>query len=165
MEYVGQQNIKKLCNFYVSDLHLAVMLLPYISKQIDKDVEITTIFERLEKKNIEEILEKLNIKNKNEILDINWLNSNKHTDIEIKECIKNQINDGKEKIFIIGGNKNFIYHNNKIVLNSFEIPKRKESIKIIDCYNIEEVGIKAQDIVKQYDAIVNTSGEINLVEN
>ena len=49
MEYVGHQNIKKLCNFYVSDLHLSVMLLPYLSKQINEDVEITTIFEKLEK--------------------------------------------------------------------------------------------------------------------
>ena len=45
MEYVAQQNIKKLCNFYVSDLHLSVMLLPYLNKQINEDVEITTIFE------------------------------------------------------------------------------------------------------------------------
>ena len=79
MKYVGQQNIKKLCNFYVSDLHLSVMLLPYISKQINEDVEITTIFEKLDKENIEAVLEKLNVKNKEEILNINWFNSNKDT--------------------------------------------------------------------------------------
>ena len=45
MEYVVKRNIKRFCNFYVSDLHLSVMLLPYISKQINEDVEITTIFE------------------------------------------------------------------------------------------------------------------------
>ena len=78
MEYVGQQNIKKLCNFYVSDLHLSVMLLPYISKQINEDVEITTIFEKLEKNDMEAILDKINVKNKNEILNINWLENNEN---------------------------------------------------------------------------------------
>ena len=61
MEYVEQQNIKKLCNFYVSDLHLSVMLLPYLNKQINEDVEITTIFEKLEKETIGTILDKLNV--------------------------------------------------------------------------------------------------------
>ena len=65
MKYVGERCMKKLCNFYVSDLHLSVMLLPYISKQVNEDVEITTIFEKLKKENIEKILDKLNVKNKN----------------------------------------------------------------------------------------------------
>ena len=92
MEYVGQRNIKKLCNFYVSDLHLSVMLLPYISKQINEDVEITTIFEKNEKQNIEVVLDKLNIKNKEKILDINWINSKNYTSEEINHIIEETIN-------------------------------------------------------------------------
>lgn len=163
MEYVGQRNIKRLCNFYVSDLHLAVMLLPYISKQIDEDVEITTIFERLEKKNIEEILERLNIGNKNEILNIDWLNGNINTNIEIEKCINKRINDKKKKIFIIGGKREFIKMNNEVILNNISIAGNCETIKIIDCYNIEEIGLESQNIIKQYDGIVNTSGEIRVV--
>lgn len=162
MEYVGQRNIKKLCNFYVSDLHLAVMLLPYLSKQIDEDVEITTIFERLEKKNIEEILERLNIRNKNKILNIDWLNGNKNTTEEIEKCVKNKVNDKKKKIFIIGGKREFIKSNNEIIMNSCNLGMDDETIKIIDCYNVEEVGIESKSIIKNYDGMLNTSGEMEV---
>ena len=160
MEYVEQQNIKKLCNFYVSELHLSVMLLPYISKQINEDVEITTIFEKLEKNKFKKVLEKLNVKNKEEILAINWFNSNENTDEQIKNSIEKSIKNNKKVTIIICGNKKYILENNirlQKMLNSNEI---KEDVKIIDCYNIEEIGIDMKEIVKSYDAILNTSGEI-----
>lgn len=162
MEYVEQQNIKKLCNFYVSELHLSVMLLPYISKQINEDVEITTIFEKLEKNKFKKVLEKLNVKNKEEILAINWFNSNENTDEQIKNSIEKSIKNNKKVTIIIGGNKKYILENNirlQKMLNNNEI---KENVKIIDCYNIEEIGIEMKEIVKNYDAILNTSGEITV---
>ena len=64
MKSVEQQKIKKLCNFYVSEVHLSVMLLPYINNEINEDVEVTTVFEKLERKDFEKILDKLNIENK-----------------------------------------------------------------------------------------------------
>ena len=69
------------------------MLLPYLNKQINEDVEITTIFEKIEKQHIEEVLGKLNIKNKEKILDINWLDSNKNTNEEINKVIENEIKE------------------------------------------------------------------------
>lgn len=162
MEYVGQQNIKKLCNFYVSDLHLSVMLLPYISKQINEDVEITTIFEKLEKNEFESILEKLNVKNKNEILNINWIENNNNTYQKIENAVEKSIYNNKKVTIIIGGNSNYISDkNNEIIklLNSVETAK---DVKIINCYNIEETGIDMKEIVKHYDGILNTSGEIKI---
>lgn len=166
MEYVGEQNIKKLCNFYVSDLHLSVMLLPYISKQLNEDVEITTIFEKLKKENIEEILDKLNVKNKEEILKINWFNSansdeNKQNEIdeEIKKTINKEIDNNRRLTIIIGGNKNYVTKNNEKVMKYLEGKKNYKDIKIIDCYDIEEVGASMKSIVKKYDGILNTSGE------
>jgi len=163
MEYVGQQNIKKLCNFYVSDLHLSVMLLPYLSKQINEDVEITTIFEKLEKENIETILDKLNVKNKEKILNINWFNSNKDTYEKIENTIDKNIKDNKKVTIIIGGNKNYILENNKNIINYLEEKNMNyENVKIINCFDVEEVGTNMKSIVKQYDGILNTSGEVNL---
>jgi len=163
MEYVGQQNIKKLCNFYVSDLHLSVMLLPYLSKQINEDVEITTIFEKLEKENIETILDKLNVKNKEKILNINWFNSNKDTYEKIENTIDKNIKDNKKVTIIIGGNKNYILENNKNIINYLEEKNiNYENVKIINCFDVEEVGTNMKSIVKQYDGILNTSGEVNL---
>lgn len=160
MEYVGHQNIKKLCNFYVSDLHLSVMLLPYLSKQINEDVEITTIFEKLDKENIEAVLEKLNVKNKEEILNINWFNSNKDTYEKIEDTIDKSINSNKKTTIIIGGNKNYISKNNETIMKYLNSKKNISNIKIIDCYNVEEVGMDMKSIVKKYDGLLNTSGEI-----
>ena len=33
-------NIEKLCSFYVSDWHLVTMLLPYINKEINENANI-----------------------------------------------------------------------------------------------------------------------------
>lgn len=168
MEYVGQQNIKKLCNFYVSDLHLSVMLLPYLSRQINEDVEITTIFEKIEKENIGEILDKLNIKNKEKILNINWFNSNKDANEKINNAIKKDIKENKDLIIIIGGNKNYVAENHKKItklINDFEDTKKFNSaVKIIDCYNADEVGIDMRSIVREHDGLLNTSGEINICD-
>jgi len=163
MEYVGQRNIKKLCNFYVSDLHLSVMLLPYFNKQINEDVEITTIFEKIEKQHIEEVLGKLNIKNKEKILDINWLDSNKNTNEEINKVIENEMNTEKDNIFIIGGNKKYISENNDNIIKLITEKGYNSNVKIINCYNVEEVGMEMKNIVKKYDGILNTSGEINVM--
>ena len=162
MEYVGQQNIKKLCNFYVSDLHLSVMLLPYISKQINEDVEITTIFEKLEKNDMEAILDKINVKNKNEILNINWLENNEKIYKKTEDAIKKSIKDNKKVTIIVGGNQNYISKNNANIMKILNENNKKENVKIINCYNIEETGLDMKEIVKSYDGILNTSGEIKV---
>ncbi len=165
MEYVGQQNIKTYCNFYVSDLHLSVMLLPYLSKQINEDVEITTIFENVKKEDIEEVLEKLNVKNKEKILNINWFNSNKDKNEEIEDTIKNNLQKKKQNVVIIGGNEDYINENNSMIFELLNNVENINNIKVINCYNIEEIKSDMSEIVKQYDGILNTSGEIGINEN
>mgnify|MGYP004529606011 CR=1 FL=1 len=163
MKYVGQHNIKRLCNFYVSDLHLSVMLLPYINKQINEDVEITTIFEKLEKENFEAVLDKLNVKNKEKILNINWFNGNKDTYEKIENKIEEDIKNKKNITIIIGGNKNYVFNNNKNIINYFNKKNIKDlEIKVINCYNIDDVKKDIKLITKQYDGILNTSGEIKI---
>ena len=157
MGYVGQQNIKRLCNFYVSDLHLSVMLLPYLSKQVNEDVEITTIFEKTEKEAIEEVLEKLNVKNKNEIMEINWFEKN--TNEDVKNTIEKDLENNKKITIIIGGNKKFVLDNNEKIMSYLNEMETNSEIKIINCYNIEEIANDMKSIVKEYDGILNTSGE------
>lgn len=170
MEYVGQQSIRKICNFYVSDVHLSVMLIPYISREINKDVEITTIFEKLERQNVEGILEKLNIRNKEQILNINWFNGNKDTYEKINNLIEEDLKKHKKVTIIIGGCEEYILKNNKKVMqmlnakesyfNKIEPDGDNYEVKIINCYNIEEVGNRAKYIVRKYDGLMNTSGEV-----
>ncbi|MBE5805580.1 MAG: hypothetical protein E7313_02525 [Clostridiales bacterium] len=158
MEYVEQQSIKKMCNFYVSDLHLSVMLIPYISKQIDKDVEVTTIFEEIDKKNFETILEKTNIKNKDKILNIKMFDNKKDTYDDIKKIFENTVNN--KHTIIIAGNKDFILNNNKMIMSLLDRNKINiQEIKIVDCYNLENVESDVKNIVKEYNNILNTNGE------
>ena len=70
--------IQKVCSFYVSSMHFATMILPYISKQIEAKTNIITFFENNYTTNIELVLSKLTIKEeeKKKILEINWKNTN-----------------------------------------------------------------------------------------
>ena len=159
MEYVGKQNIKKLCNFYVSDLHLSVMLLPYLSKQLNEDVEITTIFEKLKKENIETILDKLNVKNKEEILNIKWFNNSEDTDDKIEKMLNENDSKKHEHIIIVGGSQKFIENNNKIISKMLDDNNITKELKIINCFDLEDVGGNMKTIIKNYDGILNTAGE------
>ena len=61
-------SIKKVCGFYVSSVHLVTMLLPYLNKQIEEQIEVIPFLEFDLRKNVETILSKivLNEKNKEE---------------------------------------------------------------------------------------------------
>ena len=87
-------SIKKVCGFYVSSVHLVTMLLPYLNKKIEEQIEIIPFLEFDLRKNVETILSKivLNEKNKEQILDINWKNTKiqKITNINV-ENIDNEI--------------------------------------------------------------------------
>ncbi len=152
MKNVEQLNIKKICNFYVSDIHLSVMLLPYINNEVNEDVEVTTIFEKLRKEDFEEILNKLNIKNKDKILNINYLNKD-----NFNEKIKISIKNNRKNTIIIGGNKQFISKiDNELmqILNSEN--NNNNEIKIIHCYDVEEVSNDMKNITQNYDGVLNT---------
>lgn len=150
-------NIKKICNFYVSDWHLAVMLLPYINKEINEGVKITTIFERNMKDNIETLVGKLNLKNENKILKINW-NNEKNENIE--NYIQENLDEKKENLFIINGNKEYIENTNEKLYKCIkEKGSKKNFVKIVDCYEVSKNEEKMYNIIKMHDSILNTSGE------
>lgn len=149
-------NIKKICNFYVSDWHFAVMLLPYINKEINEGVKITTIFEKDMKNNIETLVGRLNLKNEDKILHINW--NNKNNDIE--NYIQKNLDDERQNLFIINGNKDYIENTNEKLFKCIkEKGIEKNFIKIVDCYEIGKDEEKMYDIIKMHDGILNTSGE------
>ena len=69
---MSNENIKKVCSFYVSDWHLVTMLLPHINEKINEGTKITTILEYSTADKMETLLEKTKIQNKEKILNINW---------------------------------------------------------------------------------------------
>lgn len=153
-------NIKKICNFYVSDWHLAVMLLPYINKEINEGVKITTIFEKDMKENIETLIGKLNLKNKDRILQINWSNENNDN---IEDYIQENVDEKKENLFIINGNKEYIENTNEKLFKCIKEKGLKNNlVKIVDCYEVSKNEEKMYNIIKMHDSILNTSGEYKI---
>ena len=153
-------NIKKICNFYVSDWHLAVMLLPYINKEINKGTKITTVFQNNMKNNIETLVRKLNLKNEKEILQIDWNTKNNSI---LERYVKENLSSGEENLFIINGDKEYVEKSNEKVIEYIGKNKTKKNfIKIVDCYEVEQNKEKMYNIIKMHDCVLNTSGEHNI---
>lgn len=164
MGYVDQ-NIKRLCSFYVSDFHLVTMILPYISKGVNEGVKITTILENNIEQNVVTLVEKLNLKNEKDILAIDWNQKEiaKYDEIETK---LNEIVKGNKKIeIVVNGSKSYIENVNKILKKYFNTKKFKnKEITILDCYEVTEFNYNIMEILDSHDKILNTSGEKEIEE-
>ncbi len=134
--------IKRICSFYVSEFHLGMILLPYISQKIERKESILIVSEKNLLNSIKELVSKVNLKEeiKNQILNLKWNCSNI---VEIKD---------KSNIILIGKEK-FIEDKVKEIEE-----KNINEIQIIDCYYFEEIKNKMQDIVEKHDRSLNTLG-------
>lgn len=134
--------IKRICSFYVSEFHLGMILLPYISQKIERKEPILIVSEKNLLNSIKELVSKVNLKEeiKNQILNLKWNCSNI---VEIKD---------KSDIILIGKEK-FIEDKVKEIEE-----KNINEIQIIDCYYFEEIKNKMQDIVEKHDRSLNTLG-------
>ena len=47
---------QKVCSFYVSNMHFATMILPFVNRQMEEQTEIVTFFENNFTTNIELVL-------------------------------------------------------------------------------------------------------------
>lgn len=153
----NENNIIKLCSFYISDWHLVTMLLPYINQKINEEVEIATILEKDLNEKIAKLVERLNLNNTEKILNLNW---NKFK--ERGKIIYNK--DNKEKILIINGNREFVDNINKKIEKYFKTHKVNGIIKIINCYEITELSGDITEILDEHDKVFNTSGEKEIEE-
>lgn len=137
-----EKKVKNICNFYVSEYHLEIMLLPYISKKIDNEENITIITEIDLEITLNVVIERINLdKDKKEkIKKIGWNIQN------IENIIPNT------NVILIGSKK---FINEKV----FELKERQvENLEIIACYNYNEVKNDMKEIVSKYDGMLNTLG-------
>ena len=142
-----EKKVKDICNFYVSDYHLEIMLLPYISKKIEEGEEIVIITEKNLAETLKEVINKTNINEdkRDKIINLGWNKQEK----DIK------INPNTDIILI--GSKKFIEE------KMFNIKKQKiENIRLIACYDYNEIKDNMQDIANKYDGVLNTLGINNL---
>ena len=142
---------EKTCVFYTSDYHFELISLPYIYQKIQENKNVEILTENNLEKTIKEILKKITINeaDKEKIFNINWKNETKNKIKNIKP----------EDIIFIKGNKKYIENiNNELKQKN----QNYESLKIIDCYNIDEIGKEAEEIVQNYSKILKTTGECKI---
>ena len=138
---VNSSKIEKMCSFYVSDFHLEMILVPYISEKIENEEDIKIITEKNLQDTIEVLISKMNLEEdkKQKILNLGWNKENE----DIKE---------KSNVIVIG-TEDYIKQKNE------EIKEMNISnLNIIDCYNFEEIKGEMNEIISQYDKSLNTLG-------
>lgn len=137
-------NNKKLCCFYVSDIHLVTMLLPYINERINESTEIITILETDISKSAKKVIEGIQGKKSEDLLKIDW------RDKKINYLEEVNIQD---KFLLISGSDEFMKEANAIINN------KEESCTILNCYEMMQGSERLQEILDNHDKVVNTSGE------
>jgi len=140
-----ERNIKVLSSFYVSEFHLEMIILPYIIKEIENENEVIIITENELEKSIKYLITKLNIDKyqKEDILNLDWNNK------ELNKIKK--IDSNKNKTFFVIGSKKYINEKNREL--------KLNNIKIVNCYDLEEVQDEILEIKKNSDMILNIKGE------
>ena len=150
----GKITKEKICSFYASDYHFEMVSLPYIDKDLENKNEIIILTETDLENTVKNLLCKINIKEnkKKNILKLNW---KKEDDKKLK-TIKENINENKKTTIFIKGKEKYI---NQINKNIADINQNNHNLKIIDCYDIQEVGENLDKIMLQYNKILSTAGE------
>lgn len=146
---------EKVCAFYVSDYHFEMITLPCIYKNLEEKKDVIILTENNLEKTIKILLSKMNFSEnkKTKIMDLDWENDDLNKFRRIKYNLENNI----DTTILIKGNENYIKNANT---NLEKWKKEGKNFKIIDCYNIEEVADKIDELMKKYNKILKTSGEI-----
>lgn len=144
----------KVCAFYASDYHFEMMTLPYISKKLDESKKVVILSENDLNDTINVLMERTNLKTdkKNKILNLNWNNNDLEKFRMISENVKNQ----EETIIFVKGRENYINNVNKNIEKWIE---NNVNSKVINCYDIQEIGSEMNRIMENYGTILSTSGE------
>lgn len=135
---------KKLCCFYVNDIHLVTMLLPYINERINQDTKIITILEADMSRSAQKVMNGIQGKKSKELLNIEWKN---------KDLTYLYESDVQDKLVLVCGNEEFINKANEI------IKEKEEKCTILNCYEMVQSKEKLEEILDKHDMVVNTSGE------
>ena len=141
---------KDACAFYASDYHMEMIMLPYINESLNKNKKIYVFTQNNLEDTINHFIKNVNINEniKEKVLNINWKNEDEY---KYKILIK----DENESIIFVKGNEDYIQKVNK---NLNQI-RNYRNIEIIDCYSLEEVGSKTEEIKHNYKNVLMTDGK------
>ena len=151
--------MKKICAFYASDYHFEMISLPYIEENLEKRKEIIILTENDLQDTIKTLISNINIeeKKKQSLEQINW----KNDDLNKFKKIKKDTEENKDVIIFIKGKKNYIRNINK---NIEKWTSKNNKVKIVDCYDMNEVSEKVDTLMGKYKIVLGTAGE-RTIEN
>ena len=146
------KNEEKLCLFFASDYHFEMISLPYINENLKKDNNVIIMTENDLKGTVDKLLSRVNLnkEEKDRITKIDWKNDDVSKFKEIKSANEN----GKDTIVFVKGKENYINSVNENIKNWLN----KSEVKVVDCYDINEVYENVNNIAKNYNKILSTSG-------
>ena len=138
---VENQDIEKICSFYVSDFHLEMILVPYLNNKLENKENVKIITEKNLQDSLEILISKMNMPEdkKQKILNLGW---NKDDNL-----LKN-----KSNLIVIGSEK-YIEEKNREI-EKMNIP----NLTVIDCYDFEEIKDNINNIKSRYNNNLNTLG-------
>lgn len=151
--------MKKICAFYASDYHFEMISLPYIEKSLEKRKEIIILTENDLQSTIKTLISNINIeeKKKQSLEQINW----KNEDLKKFKKIKRDTEENKDVVIFIKGKENYIRNINK---NIEKWTSKNNKVKIVDCYDMNEVAEKVDTLMAKYKIVLGTAGE-KAIEN
>lgn len=134
---------QKVCSFYVSNMHFATMILPFVNKQMEEKAKIITFFENNYTTNIELVLSKLTIKeeNKKKLLEVNWKSTDTVKYANIEKTLRNELSRKCQNIIIVNGSEEYINIVNSCIDRYMEKNYKKieqGNIKVIDFFEMRE---------------------------
>ena len=146
------KNEEKLCLFFASDYHFEMISLPYINENLKKDNNVIIMTENDLNGTVDTLLSRVNLnkEEKDKITKIDWKNDDVSKFKEIKSANEN----GKDTIVFVKGKENYINSVNENIKNWLN----KSEVKVVDCYDIKEVYKNVNNIAKNYNKILSTSG-------
>lgn len=146
------KRVEKLCLFFASDYHFEMISLPYISENLKKNKNVIMMTENNLDGTVDELLSRVNLskEDKEQIFNVDW----KSDDLNKFRQIKSANEEGKETIIFVKGKENYIDSINKNIENWISV----KDMKVIDCYDINEVHEEVGNIAKRYNKVLSTSG-------
>lgn len=143
----NKETKEKVCCFFASDYHFEMIALPYINTNMDNNKNVKIFSQNDLEKTVNTLVSKINLKDdrKEDILNLDW---SKKDNLDSVETI-----DENSVIFIKGEEDYINRVNQKLKENNLD------NIKVINCYEIDEVKDHVDNIMEKYDRILNTEGE------
>ena len=142
------KEVEKLCSFYASDYHFEMISIPYIEKEIKNKNQIIILTENNLEETVQKVLASTHLEEEEKQKTVRQTGTG-----EMGEKIKE---DKTPTTVFIKGSKNYIQKMDK------QIEENTSKITKIHCYEVQEVAHEMPNIVKQYGAILNTIGKIDM---